>query len=180
MNVSFSRAGVADLVFHVYHRSVHPELLQICAETEIWLDNWSAVVRICEAGHAVSFQRGATIVTEVLATREQPLPQRKRLVERKLRGSRDEALRFDGGLKYEASWQLEQLEPEVFQNIHDELMIDCKRADLAFRFPPGNRLAPAPLSLIRTDAGSRSLLVHAFHTFPESAAIVKSQSLFEF
>jgi hypothetical protein len=180
MTVSFTRTSVDDLVFHVYHRSVHPELLQICAESELWLDGWSAVVRICEAGHAVSFQRGEAIVTEVLTARDQPLPQRKRVLERKVRGSRDESLRFDHGLTYQASCQIEQLEPEVFQNLHEELLLDCRRADLSFRFPPGNRLAPMPISLIRTDATNRGLLVHAFHTFPDRCAVVKTQSLFEF
>jgi hypothetical protein len=68
----------------------------------------------------------------------------------------------------------------VFLNLHEELSIDCGRADLAYRFPPANRLAPEALSLIRTEVCPRSLLIHAFHTFPESAAVVKTQSLFEF
>jgi hypothetical protein len=32
---------------------------------------------------------------------------------------------------------------------------------------------------VQTDVWTHSLLIHAFHTFPEDCAIVKTQSLFE-
>ncbi len=77
------------------------------------------------------------------------------------------------------SYHLERVDAEVFANLHEELSHDCLKADLSCRFPPANRLAPEPLSLLRADISPRSLLVHTFHTFPESCAIVKTQSLFE-
>jgi hypothetical protein len=74
---------------------------------------------------------------------------------------------------------MERLEPTVFLNFHEELSADCKRAAVSYRFPSENRLSPEPLSLLRTDTGTRSLLIHAFHTFPESSSVLKTQSLFE-
>jgi hypothetical protein len=74
---------------------------------------------------------------------------------------------------------MERLEPIVFLNFHEELSADCKRAAVHYRFPTENRLSPEPLSLLRTDSGPRSLLIHAFHTFPESCSVLKTQSLFE-
>jgi hypothetical protein len=74
---------------------------------------------------------------------------------------------------------VEVLDREVYLRFHEELLSDCDRAALALRFPAGNRLAPGPLSLIQTDSSADSLLVHAFHTFPENCAIVKTQTLFE-
>jgi Protein of unknown function DUF2617 len=88
-------------------------------------------------------------------------------------------MRFDGGLRYCVSFQLERLEPGVFLNFHEELLSDCKRSTIAHRFPTENRLSPEPLSLLRTDVGADSLLVHAFHTFPDSCTVLKTQSLFE-
>ena len=38
---------------------------------------------------------------------------------------------------------------------------------------------PAPISHIRFEARARGLIIHAFHTFPEERAIVRTQSLFE-
>ncbi|HUG93649.1 MAG TPA: DUF2617 family protein [Planctomycetaceae bacterium] len=179
MKVDFARPDVSDLVLHVYGRSVHPELFAAYAALEVWQDAYEAVLRICDGGHTVSFRAAEQAITEVAAGRGNPLPTHKRLLEQRLRGCRDEALRFPGGLTYQLSFQLERLEPEVFLNLHEELLDDCARADVAHRFPPQNRLSPGPLSLIRTEASPRSLLIHAFHTFPESCAVVRTQSLFE-
>ncbi|MBT4868242.1 MAG: DUF2617 family protein [Planctomycetaceae bacterium] len=179
MNVDFARPSVSDLVFQAYGRTVHPELFQVHAELQVWQEEYKADIRICDAGHTVDFHRNGQCVTEVTATSTQPLPQRKRFLDRKLRGSRDESFRLENGLKYHVSYQLEQLDPEVYQEIHEELLVDTKTADVSHCFPAGNRLSPGPLSLIRVDVGARSLLIHAFHTFPDALAVVKTQSLFE-
>ncbi|MBM81395.1 MAG: DUF2617 domain-containing protein [Planctomycetaceae bacterium] len=179
MSVSFLRPNATELVFHLYGRSIHPELFDIHAEKSIEQPEYSANVRICQAGHVVSFTSGGETVTEVTAARRHPLPQRKRVLEKKLRGSRDESIELDHGLTYHISYQLEQLDPEVFLNFNEELLMDSRRADLAHRFPGGNRLAPSPISIIQTDVWPHSLLIHAFHTYPDSCALVKTQSLFE-
>ena len=56
---------------------------------------------------------------------------------------------------------------------------DSERVEVAFEFPSATRFSPPPLSLLRVDAQPDSLLVHAYHTFPDGCAVVKSQSLFE-
>jgi hypothetical protein len=179
MGIGIARTNVSNLVFHLYARSVHPELFEVYAEKELWQHAYSAVIRICESGHTISFRYRNQTVTELTSTREHVLPQRKRCLEKRLRGHRDESFRFEDGLEYQVSYQLEQLEPDVFLNFHEELMLDCDRAEVAYRFSAGNRLSPVPLSLVRADADTKSLLIHAFHTFPECYAVVKTQSLFE-
>ncbi len=47
------------------------------------------------------------------------------------------------------------------------------------RFDSNERLALGALSYINVETRSRSLLIQAFHTFPDDCAIVKVQSLFE-
>ncbi len=179
MNVDFARPSVETLVFHVYGRSVHPELFRVHAEAECLLERYSAVIRICDAGHTVAFLHRGRILTEVAADGKQLLPTRKRLVDRRLRGCRDESIELETGLTYQTSYQMEKLDLEVFASVHEELMLDCHGADLSYQFPAASRLSPGPLSLVRTDVGPRSLLIHAFHTFPESSAVVRTQSLFE-
>jgi hypothetical protein len=166
-------------MLHVYGRSVHPELVHVFAETDVWQESYLARLRICDAGHTISFRYDGRTVTELTATRDQLLPQKKRFLEKSLRGCRDESVPFDGGLRYSVSYQMERLDPIVFLNMHEELLADCKRATIAYRFPAENRLSPEPLSLLRTEAGAHNLLVHAYHTFPESRTILKTQSLFE-
>jgi len=179
MTVGFARPNSSRLMLHVYGRSVHPELFRIFAETEICQDPYSAGLRICDAGHLINFRYNGHTVTEVTVSRDQLLPQKKRCLEKSLRGCRDESMRFEGGLCYCVSYQLERLEATVFLNFHEELLSDCKQAAVAYRFPAENRLSPEPLSLLRTDVGAQSLLVHAFHTFPDSCTVLKTQSLFE-
>jgi hypothetical protein len=179
MSVSSTRPSIADLVFHLYGRSVHPELFQVCSEFEICQRRYAAVLRICDGGHTIELRQGGKTVTEVMSGARQPLPERKRLLEKRVHGCRNQAHEFED-LRYQASYQLEQLDPEVFLNYHEELLSDCARASVYHRFAPGHRLAPGSISLIRAEAEPRSLLVHTFHTFPESCGVVKTQSLFEF
>ncbi len=179
MNVGFARPDVSDLVFHLFDRTLHPELFEVYAAAEVVQDDYAATMQICNAGHLISFRAKGQTITEVTTTRQHPLPQRKRYLQKRLRGCRDETVQFESGTVYHVSYQLEQLDPEVFLNFHEELLIDCNRAKVSHQFPGGNRLAPHPLSFIQTDIWPHSLLIHTFHTFPENCAVVKTQSLFE-
>jgi len=179
MSVRYARPNVSELMFHVYRRSVHPELFAIHAEAIINRDDYQAVVRICETGHWVSFSCKNETICEIAASGAQLLPQRRHAFEKRLRGNQDEFIRFDSGIGYHVCWQLERLDSEVFLNMHDELRLDCRRATVSYQFPGSGRFAPKPLSLIRTDAWPGGLLVHTYHTFPGNNAIVKTQSLFE-
>jgi hypothetical protein len=166
-------------MLHVYARSVHPELFRVFAAADVAQESYQAGIRICDAGHTISFRYDGHTVTELTASRDQLLPQKKRFLEKSLRGCKDETVHFDGGLQYSVSYQLERLDPNVYLNFHEELLGDCKRAAVAFRFPAENRLTPEPLSLLRAEAAAQSLLIHAFHTFPENCTVLKTQSLFE-
>jgi hypothetical protein len=179
MSVSVVRPAVSDLVFNLFGRSIHPELFDVRAETTITLPSYRATICLCDAGHIVTFRCGGRTITEVLAADGHELPEQKRLYAWKVRGSRNESRVFESGLRYQTSFQLEELDTEVFARLHEELSLDCLRAELSYRFPPGNRLAPAPLSLVRTDARNDGLLLHVFHTFPDGRAVVRTQSLFE-
>lgn len=179
MAVSVTRPAATDLVYHLFGRSVHPELFDVRAEMVVKHEVYTATISLCDNGHLVSFRCGDQTVTEVLVDSGHALPEQKRLYGRKIRGSRNDSQVFAGGLRYQTCSQLEVLDPEVFYRSHEELSFDCLKADLAFRFPPGNRLAPAPLSLIRVDARDDGLLLHVFHTFPECRSVIRVQSLFE-
>ena len=179
MAVSLIRPDVSELVFHLFHRSVHPELFAIRVAGTIVHDEYEALICLCDAGHFVSFRCGDQTITEVLASGGHALPQQRRLYGRKMRGSRNESRVFEDGLRYQTCYQAETLDAEVFARTHEELALDCLGADLAFRFPPSNRLAPSPLSLVRIDAQNDGLLLHAYHTFPGCRSVVRTQSLFE-
>jgi hypothetical protein len=180
MSVSFARPDVADLLFYVYSRALHPELFAVQAQRRITGANYEATVQICEAGHVLNFRQDDQTLIEIMTAEHQLFPQHKRLLNRRIQGCRNAACQLGKGVEYQVSFQLERLEPEVFLRAHEELLMDCRTAQLAHAFPSGHRFSPNPLSLLRVDADRRSLLVHAFHTFPDSCSVVKTQSLLEF
>ena len=49
MKLDFARPDVADLVLHVYGRSVHPELFDVYAALEVGHDAYDAVLRMSQA-----------------------------------------------------------------------------------------------------------------------------------
>ncbi len=59
------------------------------------------------------------------------------------------------------------------------MTLDASRGRLFHKFSPVNRMAPAPITHLRYEARIRGLTIHAFHTFPDEHAIVRTQSLFE-
>jgi hypothetical protein len=179
MTVGFVRSSVAELALHLFDRSLHPELFDVRAQTVIKQPVYTADAQICESGHVVTFRFGQTTVTEVVAPRQQPLPERKQVLHRRLKGCRDESIKVPSGIGVHVSYQVERLPPEVFLNMHQELLLDCQRAPLSHCFNSANRLSPAALSFIQADVWPHSLLIHAFHTFPDDCAIVKTQSLYE-
>lgn len=179
MRVKSARPDVGSLVFRLFSRSVHPELLEVCCESIVRHEAYTAVLQICKAGHLICFRHNGQTLSEVAGSIDSPLPRQKQVISRRLRGHRDESVEHDGGILYHVSFQVEQLEPEVFLHCHEELLLDAARAPLAHHFDSTSRLAPAPLSLLQVEQRTHSLLVHAFHTFPDNRAVVKTQSLFE-
>lgn len=178
MLVSFARPEVADLMLRVFDRPLHPELLECHGLARLTHEDGLLEVQLCRAGHVLMFRRGRQVLTEAISERQQSLPQQKRIMEHRLRGCRTQSFPC-AGVKYSVGCQLEKLNVDVFQRMHEELLADSLKADLAQIYPSSNRFTPGALSVIRADVCDSSLIVHAFHTFPDDCAIVKTQSLIE-
>ena len=97
----------------------------------------------------------------------------------KLKGERNDRVECRGGVRYQCSFQLEPVTPDIFWMFQQELTLDSERKGLLHTFDASGRMALGALSYINVETRNRSLLVQAFHTFPDDYAIVKSQSLFE-
>lgn len=173
------RPHVADLVFQLYGRVLHPELFEIRACRTIDRGPYSARIAITEAGHLVTWHKDGLTLTELAASQKQPLPQRRRLISHRIAGERSDRLECRGGSSYQTCFQLETVDQEVFWSFQQELLTAGQKRGLLHRFEGGGRLALGALSWIDVETRPRSLFVQAFHTFPDDLAIVKSQSLFE-
>jgi len=147
-----ARPKVAELLFRLYGRPLHPELFVVHAS------------RVVERGQYEAAQH--------------PLPERRRLLSYRLKGRRNDRVECRGGVSYFVDFQLEPVEPELFWIFQEELAFDGERQGMLHRFDSSGRIAMGALSYINLEARNRTLTVQAFHTFPDDYAIVKSQSVF--
>lgn len=173
------RPKVAELVFQLYGRPLHPELFAIHRSRTIQRGEYEARIDITSAGHVVTWRYGGLLLTEVAASAQHPLPQKRRLMSYRIKGERSDRVLCRGGVVYQMNFQLEPVEPEVFWTFQDELCRDGQQQGMLHRFDSSGRMALGAISYIHVETRSRSLLVQAFHTFPDDYAIVKSQSLFK-
>jgi hypothetical protein len=173
------RPKVAELVFQLYGRSLHPELFEVYGSRQVKRGEYEATINITSAGHVVTWRYQGLTLTEVAASAQHPLPQKRRLLSYKLRGERSDHVETRGGVRYQMNFQLEPVEPEVFWTFQQELAHDGRCQGMLHTFNSSGRMALGAISYINVETRNRSMLVQAFHTFPDDYAIVKIQSLFE-
>lgn len=173
------RPKVAELVFQLYGRPLHPELFEVYHTRSVCRGDYQVKIDITSAGHVVTWRYAGLTLTEVAASAHHPLPERRRLLSYRLSGHRTDRVECRGGVSYQVGFQLEQVEPEIFWTFQEELSQDGQHQGLFHKFDASGRMALGALSYINVDSRNRSLLIQAFHTFPDDYAIVKSQSLFQ-
>jgi hypothetical protein len=166
------------LVFQLYGRSLHPELFEIHQTRQVERGGYLATVQITNAGHIVTWQYGNMTLTEVAASAQHPLPQRRRLMSHRLKGTCNDELECRGGVNYHVQFSLEPVEKEAFWAYQKELTQAGDRKGLLHCFESSGRLGLGAMSYINLESRDRSLKIQAFHTFPDDYAIVKSQSVF--
>jgi hypothetical protein len=172
------RPKVAEMTFQLFGRPLHPELFVIFESCTIERGGYAVRIDITGAGHVVTWRYAGLTLTEVAAAAHHPLPKMRRLMAHPLKGQRNDSVQCRGGAQYQTSFQLEPSDPEVFWTFQQELALEGQKQGLLHQFSSSGRVALGALSYINLEARSRSLLVQAFHTFPDDYAIVKSQSLF--
>jgi len=173
------RPRVAELLFHLYGRPLHPELFETYQFRCVKRGDYEAKIDITSAGHVVTWRYAGLTLTEVAAAAHHPLPERRRLFSYRLKGQRSDHVECRGGICYQVGFQLEQVDPEIFWVFQQELADDGRQRGMLHKFDSGGRLALGALSYVNVETRNRSMLVQAFHTFPEDFALVKSQSLFQ-
>jgi hypothetical protein len=173
------RPKVAELVFRLYGRPLHPELFEIYSSRVVKRGDYQAKIDITSTGHVMTWRYAGLTLTEVVTSACPPLPERRRLMSYRLKGQRNDRVQCRGGVTYEVSFQLEPVEPEVFWTFQDELTRDAGRQGMFHKFDSSGRIALGAMSYINVETRSRHLMIQAFHTFPDDYAIVKSQSLIQ-
>jgi hypothetical protein len=179
MGVPYLRPRVAELAFQLYRGPLHPEFFDVLAARAVRHGDAQLHVRIVRTGHVITWQENGLCLTEVTAAADLALPERRRLLQQRLRGEHTAAVRAGPGVAYQTSFQVEALPPELFLHVHDEILADGGKRGLLHNFQPHHRLAVSPLSYITVEARAGCLFLTTFHTFPDEHTVVKSQSLIE-
>ncbi len=172
------RPRIAELVFQLYGRSLHPELFEFHRSRQIERAGYRANIQITNAGHVVTWQYDGITLTEVAAGAHHPLPQRRRLMSHPLKDTCTDDLECRGGITYHVEFSLEPVPRETFWTYQKELTQIGAREGLLHCFEPSGRIGLGAMSYINVESRDRSLKIQAFHTFPDDYAIVKSQSVF--
>ncbi len=179
MSVYSLRPRVCDLVYRLYGRPLHPELFEILAQRKIVREEYEVSVFITRTGHVITWEDDDVFLTEVTTESTLVLPEKRRLLNYRLRGEHTGTFQCAHDVNFQMSFQVESLEPEIFLHVHDEILAEGGKRGLLHNFQPNHRLAVSPLGCVEIDARPDCVFLSTFHTFPEENTIVKTQSLVE-
>ncbi|MEC7449463.1 MAG: hypothetical protein VYC80_11295 [Planctomycetota bacterium] len=115
------RPKVAELAYHVYGRPLHPELFEVHAHRKIERDCYNLSVDITTSGHVIRFSSDPLVLTEVTASAQHPLPQRRCLVEGQLSKTHRESLNYRESIVYDAQFSVESVPSALFVQLQEEL-----------------------------------------------------------
>ncbi|MCH2211365.1 MAG: DUF2617 family protein [Fuerstiella sp.] len=178
MPVQLTRPDVTDMVLRTYERPLHPELFESVRTCSFSVGGHRATVRLGMSGHMLVFRTSDKTLTEVVTTRQHSLPERLKVIHRRLIGYRTHMIDLSG-VRYHCSYQLEHVPVDIYLQLHREMESDAKSATLAITIPGTTSHSPDCISQLKCDVLTEGLVIHAFHTFPENAAILRTQTLFE-
>ena len=178
MPLQLSRPDAADMCLRTFERTIHPELFEASAQCTITFRGNKAQLRVGRTGHQLELRTDEVAVTEVAATKHEDLPESRKVIDRRLIGYRTHMLDLPR-VRYHCSYQLEHVPLDVYLQLHREFETDAQNATLSMVMPGSTSQSPECISFLKCNVLEEGLVVHAFHTFPDNAAVLRTQTLFE-
>jgi hypothetical protein len=171
------RPKVTELNFNLFSRCVHPELFVICKSRDYQREAYRLHLDITRDGHLIRFNRGDLVITEVNASAFQMLPARGHLISHSIERSRSHLSRV-GDIQYLSTVELEPVSPQLFIAIEQQLDARMECEGLVHRFDSNGRSPIRAMSYMHVQSFQNHVLVRAIHTFPDTFAVMKSESRF--
>ena len=178
MNGLLVRPRVAELVFQLYGKPLHPELFDILTVRKLERADCELRIWITRTGHVITWENEHVLLTEV-ADIDQAFSDQRRFLSYRLRGEHSGRFACCNDILYQTSFQVETLPEEIYLQIHDEILADGDKRGILHNFQPNHRLAVAPLGYVVVESRTHCLFISTFHTFPDENTIIKSQTLIE-
>lgn len=171
------RPKINELNFHLFARSVHPELFEVCETRTYVRDAYSLKLNITRDGHAICFQHAGGLLTEISAGALRPLPTQELLLTHAIQKPNHNVLRHHN-VVYQSSVEMEAVPLKAFITIRQQLDESPHIEGLIHRFESNGRVAFGAISYINVQSFASHVLVRALHTFPDTCAVLKSESRF--
>lgn len=172
------RPKITDLNFHLFARSVHPELFYACVSRQFQRENYLLTINITTAGHLITFSYGRHVLTEVSASEHQPLPTKRVLLSHAIDAPRKDQTVFENLIDYRCNYQLDGVNPQTFVTIEQQLDAQDQCEGLVHRFEANGRISFGAISYINVQTFRNHVKIRSFHTFPDTYAVMKSESTF--
>ncbi len=172
------RPKIQNLNFHLFARSVHPELFYGCNQREFERDNYRLKISITSTGHLITFQNHQHVLTEINAAANHPLPKLNVLLTHPLDSARREKLTYGEAIEYSCHSQMEGVNPKIFATIAAQLDQQANCEGLLHRFDAGSRCGIGAVSYINVQSFHAHVKIRTFHTFPDTCAVFKSETKF--
>ena len=177
------RPKITDLSFHLFGRSLHPELFKLGNCRVYERENYSLHVNITTDGHWIYFKHDDSIFSEVSASAHHPLPSTEILLSHPIEGVCQNELRLlDGKIQYQSKVQFESVDAKTFVTIQQHLGKQSDHSEpsgLIYRFESNGRLDFGAVSYVDVQSFIHHVKIRAFHTFPDTCAVLKSETLFK-
>jgi hypothetical protein len=167
------------LTLLLYQRTLHPELFRILASEQVSRRAYEADIWLVEGGHVISFTAGKNTLTEVIATRNEPITDRGLLLSTPCRGEKYHEDIYGGTIRYMISTQEEQLTQTLYDATKHEIATYAAKRELMTADLPATADTGGALSVLDIERRSHELLVQSFHLFDENQMVIKTQAIIE-
>ena len=173
------RPKVTEMNFHLFAKSVHPELVEVCDARSVERENYRLGLNITTDGHLIKLQHGELIFCEVAAAASHALPEHCRLISHVVgKSTQNGPSVFEDIVSYESNVSMDSVDPKVFVTIQQQLDKRVETDGLVHRFKSNGRLSFGAISYMHAQSFINHVRVRAFHTFPETCAVLKTDSVF--
>lgn len=177
-----ARPKITDVRFHLFARSLHPELFTRGASRTFERKNYSLQVNITTDGHWITFQHGDLLLSEVSAGAHHPLPSSQMLISQPVEGvCRNDRTLLEGKVSYRSEVEFETVPAKTFVTIQQQLGKQNameETSGLVYRFESNGRLSFGAVSYVDVQSFIHHVRVRAFHTFPDTCAVLKSETTY--
>ena len=163
----------------LFAQAIHPELVQRCASRTVERDHYSLTVDITTDGHLLTLRNESRVLSEVVAAKNHPLPTNARLMSQRVSGQQECAPAIDDPwASYQSQSNLERVDPKMFVAIAQQIGGKTETEGLVHQFHTNGRIAFGAISYINVQSFIHHVKVRTLHTFPETSAVLKSETTF--